>query len=313
MIELFYFDKKVKQGDIKEIASFSGKRIWLDVTGITKDEAEQIRTIFRLHPLTAEDLYNSHTRIKVEEFSDYIFCVFYCIQKSRSLELIELDLVLGKNFIISNHRRKISSIDELKNNTERLSSLFEKGCDFLMHRLIDEEIDNFFPVLETLDDQIEAIEERVTRRPRPELLTRILEIKRNIVTIKKTAFPQREKLSFLAKNEYHLITKKAVPYFRDIYDHAIRVSDSVDNYREAIGNTFDAYMSSVSNNMNEVMKVLSIIATIAIPLTVISGIYGTNFTVLPGAGWTYGFWAMVAAMLLLCLGMIYFFWKRRWF
>jgi len=124
--------------------------------------------------------------------------------------------------------------------------------------------------------------------------------------------PQREKISFIAKNEYMFISKKSVPYFRDIYDHAIRVSDNVENYREAIGSAFDAYMSAVSNNMNEVMKVLSIIATIALPLTVISGIYGTNFNNLPGEFNPYGFWIMIAGMVVLCFGMLFYFRRKNW-
>lgn len=313
MIEIFYFDKGLKKGAVKDLENLKKKQVWLDISNISKGEAKLVKDAFGLHPLTTEDLISKNTRIKVEEFSNYLFCVFYGIQKTKSIGLVELDLVLGKNFVISSHLNKVDLIEELKNNKERLENLFKKGIDFIFHKLLDNEVDNYLPVLENIDDQIEYIEDEVTKRPRAEQLKKILKLKRLIVLIKKTTLPQREKISFLAKNDYRFISKKAIPYFRDIYDHSIRVSDTIDNYREAIGNTFDAYMSSVSNNMNEVMKVLSVIATIALPLSVISGIFGTNFSNLPGSTFVYGFWAMIFFMILLSLGMIYYFKRKGWF
>ena len=313
MIELFYFDKSVKKGNLKDLNKLRSKQIWIDVTNITKKESILIKKTFGLHPLTAEDLTSQNTRIKVEEFPEYLFCVFYGIQKAKAIELVELDFVLGKNFIITNHKKEIPSYNGLKKDKEKLENLFERGNDFIFHRLLDLEIDNYAPVLEDIDNKIEDIEEEVTKKPRPELLTRILKLKRLIVRIKKSVLPQREKIFFLAKNEYHFISKKSIPYFRDVYDHAVRVSDFIDNYREAVGSTFDAYISSVSNSMNEVMKVLSIIATIALPLTVISGIYGTNFQDLPGASFIHGFWIMILIMILLIFSMIYYFKRRGWF
>ena len=313
MIEIFYFDKGLKKGAVKDLENLKKKQVWLDISNISKGEAKLVKDAFGLHPLTTEDLISKNTRIKVEEFSNYLFCVFYGIQKTKSIGLVELDLVLGKNFVISSHLNKVDLIEELKNNKERLENLFKKGIDFIFHKLLDNEVDNYLPVLENIDDQIEYIEDEVTKRPRAEQLKKILKLKRLIVLIKKTTLPQREKISFLAKNDYRFISKKAIPYFRDIYDHSIRVSDTIDNYREALGNTFDAYMSSVSNNMNEVMKVLSVIATIALPLSVISGIFGTNFSNLPGSTFVYGFWAMIFFMILLSLGMIYYFKRKGWF
>jgi len=182
-----------------------------------------------------------------------------------------------------------------------------------MHKILDEEIDNFFPILETIDEELENLDQEVIKNPNPKILQKIVKLKRDIIYIKKITMPQREKISFLAKQEYKQISKKCIPYIRDVYDHAIRVSDSLDNYREVIGGTFDTYMTAVSNNMNEVMKTLSIIATIALPLGVISGIYGTNFATLPGSGVNYGFFYMLGFMALLSFGMLTYFKKRNWF
>jgi len=313
MIDIFYLDSVIKKVNISEIASLKNKFMWVDVSSITKEEAKIIGDFFDLHPLTVEDFINQKIRIKVEEFPNYILCIFYGIEKSKSVELFEMDFVVGKNFVISNHKNKINSFELLKSSPEKLESLFKKGSDFLMHKLLDSEVDNYFPVLEEIGDKIELLEDKVVKSAQPRYLSEILRLKRLVVTIKKYTFAQREKTSFLAKNDYKLISKKAIPYFRDIYDHAIRVSDKVDDYREAVGNAFDVYMSSMANNSNEVMKTLSIIATIALPLTVISGIYGTNFEILPGADFPFGFWAMILFMLILSVSMLWFFRKRNWF
>lgn len=313
MLEIFYFDKTVKKAKITELNKIKNKQLWIDCTNITKEEAKLLKTIFDLHPLTKEDILNSNTRIKTEEFNNYLLCVFYGIQKTKKIELTEIDFIIGKNFIISNHIKQLEAVEEIKKNNEKIENLFKKGNDFILHKLLDNEIDNYFPVLDKLDDQIEFIEDQAIKRPKPKLLSKVLELKRLIVRIKRTTLPQREKISFLTKGDCKFISKKSLPYFRDVYDHAIRVSDIIDNCRDSIGNAFDVYMSTISNSMNEVMKVLSVIATIALPLTVISGIYGTNFDVLPGQHFLFGFWIMIFAMILLSLGMIYFFKRRGWF
>lgn len=313
MIDIFYFDKTLKRGEVKDFGRLKNKRIWIDITNITKKEAELMKTAFGLHPLTVEDLFHTNTRVKIEEFKNYLFCVFYSLQKNKNSRLIELDFILGENFIITNHQKEIVSFSNLKNNKEKVADLFKEGVDFIFHKLLDDEVDHYLPVLEDIDEQIGDIEEEITKKPRPKLLKKVLELKRKIIFIKKSAFPQRENISSLTKNDYRFISKKAIPYFRDIYDHSIRVFDSIENCREAAANSFDVYMSAVSNSMNEVMKVLSIIATIALPLTVISGIWGTNFRMLPGLGVAYGFWLMILAMVLLSIGMLCFFKRRGWF
>jgi magnesium transporter len=313
MIDVHYHDGAVHRGSVTDLESLNGKKVWVDITNITREEAGIVRRAFNLHPLTEEDIYNTHVRIKVEEFPNYLFCAFYGVRKGKVIEPIEFDFILGENFVISNHEREVVSINELKSNSEKLESLFCRGCDFLFYHMLDELIDHYYPVLETFDEQIDMIEEQVVSRPKPELLVKILRLKRQIVQIKKQSIPQRDKIGMLAKEDHKFISEKARPYFRDIYDHAVRVSDSVENYREAISNTFEAYMSAVNNNLSEVMKVLTVISTVVLPLTVISSIYGTNFDVLPGAHHPLGFWFMIGLMLTMTLGMLIFFKRRNWF
>ena len=317
MIDIFYFEKSLKKGDIKKLDKLKNKKIWVDVTNISKTEADLLKKTFKLHPVTKEDLLLSHGRIKVEQFPNYLFSTFYSIEESkakRRVKLLVLDYILGNNFIISAHKNKIPNYERLKREKEKLTKLFKEGVESVFHRLMDEQIDEFFPVLEQLDDEIEKLDEKIaTMHSDPELLTEILRIKRKVVDIKKITFPQREKISFLAKKRYKFIPESSLPYFRDIYDNSIRVSDVIENFRESISSTFDAYMTSVANSQNDIMKVLSIIATIAIPLTVISGIYGTNFIELPGSKEFNGFWIMLLIMGAFTVGMLWFFKKRKWF
>jgi magnesium transporter len=309
-MRITYYDKGLhKASSLSEVGR---KPVWIDCTDITVDEASLLRESFDLHPLTVEDLVTSNSRIKIEEFPSYLFCVFYGIRSSGKIHVEEVDFIIGRNFLITNHKKENPVIRSLLVDEARLASLFKKGVSHIFHKIVDAEVDGFFPVLSTMDDELEKIEEEATTHPTHNVVAKIRKMKRTLSIVKRVVFPQREKLSMLAKNEMRFVSKKLVPYFRDVYDHSIRVADTVENYREAVSGAFDVYMSSVSNNMNQVMKMLSIIATIALPLTVISGIYGTNFVTLPGSRVSFGFWVMVGFMVLLCLSMLYYFRKKKW-
>jgi len=308
-----------KGQEVKEITKSmirSKEKYWIDITNINESESNILRDVFGIHHLTIEDINKKVTRIKIEEFNSYLFCVFYGIDKkgkSDDFILYELDFIIGKNFIITHHRNNLETYSNLQKNKEKIKFLLSSGPEFVLYKLLDKEIENYFPILELLDDEIESIEEQIVKTPKPEHLAKVLNLKRALRLVKKGTYQQREKLSFLTKNDLGFISKDALPYFRDVYDHSIRVSDSIDNYRESVSEAFDAYMSAVSNNMNEVMKVLSIFATLALPMTVISGIYGTNFRVLPGSQGEFGFWGMILFMVLFLSGMLIFFRKRKWF
>ena len=227
--------------------------------------------------------------------------------------MIEIDCVLGKNFIITNHSKPLSSLEKLKLSTKKLESLTHQGMDFVLHKLIDQEVDNFSPILENVEERLEAASEQVTKSIDNHLLSKILSLKKELHRIKRYTLPQREKLSQFAKEDLPFISKKVRPYFRDVYDHAIHISDSVDALREEASSTYEAYMSSISNKMNQVMKTLSVIATITLPLTVISSIYGTNFLHLPGATTYNGFWMMLLGMFFVVIIMLGYFKRKQWF
>lgn len=315
MLRIFVLkNDHVEEVRLEDLPLVKALPLWIDAEKITQAEVNILQQEFNLHQLTVEDILKQQTRIKVEEFPDYLVCVFFSLKEGRKKQLlaVEYDFVLGKNVLISSHLLPSISCRYLQEHLEALQKLLKRGPDFVFHKLLDSEMGHLFTIVDRLDYDVEQLQEKATRRPSQALLRSILNLKKEITRIKRITLPQREKMSYLAKNDYPFISKKAVPYFRDVHDQAIRVSDLVDGYRESINNTFDLYMSSVSNSMNEVMKMLSIIATIALPLTVVSSIYGTNFGVLPGSGSKYGFWVMIGVMVIAVLLQVRYFKKRKW-
>lgn len=313
MLDIFILEAgKVRKIAPEELSKHKDKPLWVDVTEMTKEERTLLKETFKLHPLTAEDLYHPRTRIKIEHFDEHVLCIFYGLAKNKKLETVEIDGVIGKTYVITNHRRKLFSISLLKTDEEKIAKLLGKGPARVYHKVIDTEVDEYFPIIEKLEKELDKIEQAVLDRPTTRLLHAIQERKKDANMVRRMSLQQREKFGQLAKEETHFIPKKALPYYRDVHDHSIRAADDIESYRERISSVFETYLSSVSNDTNEVMKVLSIIATIALPLTVIGGIYGTNFATLPGSTWPYGFWAMIGAMLLLVAGMLLYFRRKRW-
>lgn len=318
MIDIFYLDgkkvyrEKFSPALVKKLY-VKNKPMWIDLTDPTKEVVHELQTIFDLHPITSEDMMSLNTRTKIENFRKYLFVILYGIYKEKNLHLREMDFVLGRDFLITTHRKKIPSFEKLKTEKEELKDLFKDGMDFFMHKLIDEEIDNFIPSLELLDDAIDHIEDQITHNPETHILEKILDLKKRINRIKKMLIRQQEQISFLAKNKYALISQDCQTYFRDVHDHFFTVTDMIEDYRDSLSSSFEAYMSSVSNKMNEVMKVLSIMATVMLPLSVISGIYGMNFVVLPGSQDPFGFWYVIGFMILIIVVMVAWFEKKGWF
>lgn len=309
MLRVFELGTKAKEISLEEVSLRTRKKYWVDCVHLTKVEANAVAEKFDLHPLTTEDIQNTRVRVKVEEFPGHLYAVFYGIQGHP----VKIDFLLGKNFLVTNHAEELAVTKLLKTEPERIEKNLGKGPDFLMHRIFDAEVDRCFTELDEKGHAIDVLEEKAASNPDKSVLSEIYSLKRELSQLKRIFIAQREKSGWFAKSGHHFVSAAAVPYFRDVYDHSIHVSDAIDNYRETIANAYDVYMSAMSNNMNEIMKTLSVIATIALPLSVISGIYGTNFTNLPGQGVASGFWLMLLGMAGLCVVMLLYFWRKKWF
>ncbi|MDP8214415.1 MAG: magnesium/cobalt transporter CorA [Candidatus Euphemobacter frigidus] len=290
---------------------------WINIDGLHQTEIiEKIGKHFGLHPLVIEDIVNTGQRPKVEDFGEYIFVVLKMLgydDKKTEVTSEQVSLVLGSNFVISFQEKLGDVFETIRSRIREGKGRIRKmGVDYLTYALVDSVVDYYFFILEKLGDKIEEVEEELVSDPKPETLQMIHSLKRELLFIRKSVWPLREVISGLQRGEYSLISDATVIYFRDVYDHTIQVIDTVETFRDMVSGMLDTYLSSISNRMNEVMKVLTIIATIFIPLTFIVGIYGMNFEFMPELKWHWSYPAVWLVMIGVFIGMIVYFKKKKW-
>jgi magnesium transporter len=281
------------------------------------DIIEKLGQHFVLHPLLLEDVLNTEQRPKVEEFEDHLFIVLKMIHLGKeNLELKgeQVSLIVGHNYVISLQERVGDVFDAVRNRIRKGKGRIRKnGADYLAYALVDSIVDSNFIVLEELGDKIESLQNDLIAEPEPEDLQAILRLKRDMLAFRKATWPLREILGALLREGSSLIGKDILVYLRDVYDHVIQVVDTVETYREMLSAMLDIYLSSVGNKMNEIMKVLTIIATIFIPMTFLAGVYGMNFKYMPELSWKFAyplFWVIVLTI----LGAMFIWFKRKkWF
>lgn len=290
---------------------------WIDLVKPSRQEMEKIARKYLLHPLAVENALQYVQRPKVDEYPNHLFIALHEPEmKNTHVSEIELDVLLGKNFVITVSDKKLKLVSELKARYEKEKALYSKGPDHLVYLLLDEVVDNYFPILDSVDSKISALEQNVFSRPSKTILNDLFKMKKAMLQLRKIANPQREILNFLTRHESKYISEKHILYFRDVYDHLTRVNDTIDIYRDVISNATEAYLSVISNKLNEIMKLLTIIATIMLPLTLISGIYGMNFLFIPEIhsefGRQYGYYFALSLMLIIALIMVAWFKKKKW-
>ncbi len=290
---------------------------WINVDGV-HDPAllEKFGECFGLHRLVMEDIMNIDQRPKVEEFEEYLYVVLKMLTTGKDGEIIteQLSIVLGRNWVLS-FQEAIEG-DAFNGIRERLRAgkgrIRKESADYLGYALIDAVVDNYFVVLEKLGDRIESLETELVTHPTQKTVQKIYGLKREVIFLHNAVWPLREVVSYLSKHESELIREPTIPYLRDVYDHVVHIIDSVDIYREMISSMLDMYLSSVSNRLNEVMKVLTVIATIFMPLTFIAGVYGMNFKNMPELDWRFGYPAIMLVMAAIAACMIYYFRRKKW-
>ncbi len=290
---------------------------WLNIDGVHDVEIiEKIGKHFELHPLIMEDIVNTEQRPKLEDMDHYIFCVLKMLSYDETVNIIkteQISLVLGGNFAILFQEREGDVFDPVRERIRNAKGRFRRsGSDYLAYALIDSVVDSYFHVLEKIGDKIETLEDELVSDPRPDTLQTIHELKREMIFLRKSVWPLREVISGLERGGSELIHEATIPFFRDVYDHTIQVIDTIESYRDMVSGMLDTYLSSISNRMNEVMKVLTIMATIFIPLTFIAGIYGMNFEYMPELKWPWGYFGVWFVMVLVALAMFAYFRKKRW-
>lgn len=296
---------------------------WINIDGLNNTvEIEKLGKYYGLHPLLLEDIVNTNQRPKIDEYPDYVFMVVKMLyfpkssadKSIQSLVIEHISLVMGKDYILTFQESGGDVFegvrDRITNNKGRIRS---NGSDYLLFSLLDAIIDNYFEVIDNISEKIEILEERLFHpQANDEIIFEIQELKRTILRIRRAVFPLREVLGRMEKLGNNLMEDKTRNYFRDLYDHVIQVSENIDIYREMTRGLMEMYMTTISNRMNEVMKVLTIIATIFIPLTFIVGVYGMNFEYIPELKWKYSYFVLWGIMILIFLSMLYYFRRKKW-
>ncbi|MCC5825958.1 magnesium/cobalt transporter CorA [Alkalimonas sp.] len=289
---------------------------WLNICGLTGvAPVEQLGKQFNLHPLVLEDMLNTDHRPKVEAHPDYLFIVFKMLHfhpESREIRAEQISLVLLENTVISLQEMPGNVFEGVLQRLQAGRRLRGFGADYLAYALLDAVVDHYFTLLEQCGDHIEQLENELMDSPTVAVLSKIHHFKREMLMLRKAVWPLRELLSSLLRDEYALIKPETRIFLRDVYDHCVHIIDTMETLRDVLGGLLDLYLTSVSNRTNEVMKVLTMMASIFIPLTFIAGIYGMNFEIMPELGWQYGYGLILGLMAAIAGGLLWYFRKKGW-
>jgi magnesium transporter len=296
---------------------FSGVT-WINIEGLHDIKIlEQVGANFGMHPLILEDILNTGQRPKIEDLGSYIFIVLKMFsnqeESAEELEAEQVSIILGGNYVISFWEKEGKILDPIR---ERIRSgkgrIRKMGAAYLTYAILDAIVDSYFIVLERLGEKIESYEDSLVKRPTSQTLQAIQHLKREMILLRKSVWPLREIIGYLERNESALIDNSINIFFKDVYDHTIQLIDTIETFRDTLSSMLDIYLSSISNKMNEVMKVLTVIATLFMPLTFLAGVYGMNFSHMPELKWQLGylfFWVLIAVIAIL---MIIYFKRRKW-
>ncbi|AEY67060.1 magnesium/cobalt transporter CorA [Clostridium sp. BNL1100] len=307
----------ISSKNLSEIKQSEGKAIWLNIEGLHETEVlAEIGEKFGLHPLVMEDILNTDQRPKIEFSQDYMYICAKMISYDRKLgefDIEQISLVLGKSFVISFCEKDTDIFEPVIKRLSLSAGRIRKlGTDYLMYCLLDIIVDNYFTVLEDFSEEIEIAEDELIVRTTSNTLKTIHKLKRQVLFLHKAVWPLRDVLSSLERGESELINESTNIFIRDLYDHVVQAMDTTETIRDILSSMLDIYLSSTSNRMNEIMKVLTIISTVFMPLSFIVGIYGMNIRNMPELGWLYMYPVLWGVMIAIAASMLYYFKKKKW-
>jgi magnesium transporter len=294
--------------------------LWINVAGLGDASViSRIGEIFKFHRLALEDVVNTHQRAKVEHYPDCIFVVGRMVESAERIGTDQLSLFLGKDFVVTFQETPGDCFDPVRERIRKGGGLLRRsGPDYLAYALIDAFIDNYFPILETYGEKLESMEELVVSHPDPGLVSQIHEVKRDLITLRRAIWPLREAINSLVREPVSLIATETRIYLRDCYDHTIQIIDLLENYRDVASGLMEVYLSSMSNRLNEVMKILTMFTALFIPMSLIAGIYGMNFNTqasrlnMPELNWYFGYPFALGLMMAISLGILLYFRRKGW-
>lgn len=304
---------------VEECVAYRDKKsvTWINISGI-HDVAviEKIGEKFNLHPLLMEDIVNTEQRPKLEDYEDYLSVILkmlYSEGENHVIQHEQISLIVAPGLVISLQEKEGDVFEPVRQRIRKGKGRIRKsGADYLAYALIDTVVDHYFKIFEEIGENIEELQEEILKNPSPEILQSIQDLKREMIFIRRSIWPLQEIISGLLRSESVLIREDILPYLRDVYDHTIQVIDTAETFRDMLSGMLDIYLSSVSNKMNEVMKVLTIMATIFIPLTFIAGIYGMNFEFMPELKWHWSYPLLWVVLITIFVAMVFWFKRKKW-
>lgn len=321
MIETLVLNRESKQfssacaiTEIRDLRCSQENLVWVDVSDPTSQDFDDLAREFNFHPLAIEDCRHRHQRPKVEEYQGYYFLVLYdaSFDEEHQLVLRELNIFLGANYLVTVHSEPIRSIATAERLWREWTDLAERGTGLLAYLLIDAVVDDYLPLLDTISDRLDELEDQIFEDLQPESLQEIFLIKKQLLFLRRAVTPLRDVFNTLLRREQQVFSRETAVYFQDVYDHLIRVADTIDTLRDLLGSTMDAYLSISGNRMNMVMKRLTAISTLLMSVTLIAGIYGMNFTYMPELALRYGYAGALGAMLIVAIALYLYFRHIRW-
>ena len=309
------FKDNFPTAEISEYCLNKHNVVWADVSDPTGEDFLELAEEFGFHPLSIEDCQQAHQRPKVEEYAGYYFIVLYEAELAGpkdDLELRELNIFLGSNYLVTVHSRPIRAIGRASRLWKEWSDRAEHGSGLLAYLLIDAIVDDYMPLLDIISDRMDELEDQIFGEFQPEAIQEIFRIKKQLLYLRRSITPLRDVFNTMLRREQPIFERATHVYFQDVFDHIIRVADTIDTLRDMLGSTMDAYLSVSGNRMNMVMKRLTSIATILMSVTLIAGIYGMNFDIIPELKWRYGYIFALVSMVVVGLGIYVYMRKIEW-
>lgn len=327
-MEVFVYRKgsdEIEEGFAKEdlpaLLADESNVVWVDLQGETPEQEQQAKdillNIFHFHYLTVEDCLETRNQPKVEAFPDYFYFIVHGVKnETNSVNFVtkELDGYLGKNYVVTYHVERFRSIKKVKAQIRANSYACQRGAAYVLHQILDQLVDLYMPVVDDFDNTINALEDRVFRMKKSNnlILEEIMDLRRSVARLKRISSRQLDVLYRLSNGEFPQIPKNILPFYRDVYDHLLRISDLSESYRDLVSGLFDIHFSVTANKTNDVMKLLAIFSAIMLPLSLIAGIYGMNFENMPELKTRHGYFLTLGFMFLVALGLLFYFWRKGW-
>lgn len=300
--------------EIHSLCALASNILWVDVADPSSRDFDELAREFGFHPLAIEDCKNGHQRPKVDEYQGYYFIVLYeaKLMDDHRLELHELNIFLGPNYLVTVHPQPLHALQTAERMWRGWVDLAERGTGLVAYLLIDAIVDDYMPLLDTMSERIDDLEDQIFEDFHPESIEEIIRVKKQLLFLRRAVTPLRDVFNTLLRREQPIFSRETLVYFQDVFDHLIRVADTIDTLRDLLGSTMDAYLSISGNRMNVIMKRLTSISTILMSVTLIAGIYGMNFEKMPELKWKFGYVGALSSMVVIGLGIYFYFRRIKW-